>query len=347
MSAQRVITKYSDIPEEMIIDLLMYRGNIQPEKVKRPADPDKLPKSIFLLKEGRKGNKDYDYERVTIDISKGIDSSLPAIIEDPLSIKKTEILKLNIPDFVYLNQSTIDGLYNAYNANPVATHRPIVEKIVSEHVKEGSISAGVDIKKLLEVAFQEKELIKYIQSIKYVEKTTEEKFPSLIKELLLGENLVLDLEFENKKSKELEKFDSLITNLSSNFGLEVHNSKIESVRSTLGRQTIEDSLDELRKADNKFAIVRAKFKIEHVQEVNDDKSYFTFSFVNPIKGQVDQSVEIQFYVKEKEIRESWLDIYSREKRVDPNVFGIVYHSDWKEDDSNTWQIKINPYAVYY
>lgn len=344
---QKNISKFSDIPAELIVDVQIWRGAVNLITIPKPKDPNKLPKSIFLLKDGAKGRRESDFEKVSIDLSKGIDETLPPREQDPLALKKEEISNLKIPDFVYLNNKKIEQLYDAYNANPLATHRPIIEKMVTEHTKEGTVGAGLDLKKFLDLVFQEKEIIKYIKSIKYVEKTPEEKYPILIKELLVGDNIVLDLEFENRKSKELEKFDSLVNKLNTDFELEVSNTKVDSVRASLGRQTIEESLDNLRKADNKFAVVRAKFLLKIEEKEANTNRYYHFSYVNPIKGQVDQSVEIQFSLKESQLKDSWIDIYSRESYVDPNIFGIVYHSDWKENDRNTWLIKINPYAVYY
>ncbi|MEZ4991911.1 MAG: hypothetical protein R2824_15930 [Saprospiraceae bacterium] len=344
---EKIITSYSEIPNILIVGFNKYRGGVSKRTIPKPEKPHDLPPYIFILKDGQKGNLEEHYEKVEINLSKGIDPTLPQRENDPLSLKIQGIQNLQTtPAMVYIDDDMIQKLYSTYSPDILEAQLPIIEKVVMRRSAGGQLEAEVGLPKFVSIVFQDNELIDFRQTINYVERNVDDKYKLLIKELVKRGQVVLDLEFENKKSKDLEKFDSLINSLESDFKVLVDSTTIESVRGNLGRQTIKESLRTLEETYNKLVLIHAKFEKKVDKDAQSEEIVYNFNFSKLIKGQDNQSVEVQFSLKASDIRSRWQRVYAKEPTKTINLFGTIYESGWKDEDPNTWLIRVMPYAVH-
>lgn len=246
----------------------------------------------------------------------------------------------NIPNvsFHFANRDEIESLYNDYFKEPT------IEQVVSEIAGEISGEASSSIPKLVEAKIGGKDFSKWISTIKIPDVSTEEKFRRYQRQTIINGQINLGLELVDIDLSELNKFESLLSEIKSTFGVSVENIDIViQQREVLRQKAAEKTIIRLENATGQV-LIDGKFSIA---ELNPE--FYKCTYEHPVS---------QYLIGQK--NKITIGVILRKDSIEPNIAGNyaqaigksiplkVYGKVWQpvERSNNIWELQITPLAVY-
>jgi len=259
--------------------------------------------------------------------------------EPAITDKRVDTLA-NIPNvsFHFANKDEIVSLYNDYFKEPT------IEQVVSEIAGEISGEASSRIPKIVEAKFGGKDFSKWVSTIKIPDVSTEEKFRRYQRQTIINEQVNLGLELVDIDLSELNKFETILSDMKSTFGVSVENvDVIVQQREILRQKAAEKTIIRLENATGQV-LVDGKFSIS---ELNND--FYKCTYEHPVS---------QYLIGQK--NKITIGVILRKDAIEPNIAGNyaqavgksiplkVYGKVWQpvERSNNIWELQITPLAVY-
>lgn len=266
---------------------------------------------------------------------------LQKFIKDEPTITDKRIESLaNIPNvsFHFANRDEVESLYNDYFKEPT------IEQVVSEIAGEVSGEASSRIPKFVEAKFGGKDFSKWVSTIKIPDVSTEEKFRRYQRQTIINGQVNLGLELVDIDLTELNKFENLLLEMKSAFGVNIENVEaINNQREILRQKAAEKTIIRLENATGQV-LIDGKFI---VYELNTE--FYKCTYEHPVS---------QYLIGQK--NKITIGVILRKDAIESNIAGNyaqaigksiplkAYGKVWQPVDrsNNIWELQITPLAVY-
>lgn len=259
--------------------------------------------------------------------------------ETPITDKRIESLA-NIPNvsFHFANRDEVESLYNDYFKEPT------IEQVVSEIAGEVSGEASSRIPKFVEAKFGGKDFSKWVSTIKIPDVSTEEKFRRYQRQTIINGQVNLGLELVDIDLTELNKFENLLLEMKSAFGVNIENVEaINKQREILRQKAAEKTIIRLENATGQV-LIDGKFI---VSELNNE--FYKCTYEHPVS---------QYLIGQK--NKITIGVILRKDAIESNIAGNyaqaigksiplkAYGKVWQPVDRSNgiWELQITPLAVY-
>jgi len=255
-------------------------------------------------------------------------------------IKQEKIKKfLNIPNisFHFADKDRIRNFYNDYFSEPT------FESLVSEIISEASGEVKGSIPQIIESKIGNKDLSKWISTIKLPDITLNGMFKRYQRETIRNNEVALGIEEVEIELSEVQTFNDSIAELKSRFGFNISESVLDPHRSQLREKAANETLLKLEQATGSV-LIEGRFKLEE-----EDENFYRCTYNHPVNHYLSENkgpVVIVVLIPKNSLETSIAGNYTRSigSLVPLRVYGDV----WKPIDTvgGSWELQITPLAVY-
>jgi len=250
--------------------------------------------------------------------------------------KKERFSNVTSVSFHFVDKDEIENFYND------TFREPTIESLVSEIT--GEITGGVkgSIPKILESKIGSRDISKWISTLKLPETSLSGMFIKYQKEAIKRDEVTLGLEELDVELNELQKFDSIVENLKTNFSFEIEHKTLDIHRSKIRQKAAETTLSKLESSTG-LVLIEGKFLISKKENIYD--CILTHP-VNKFLLSEAKEIKILFSLPVESIESRYAGNYAGSvgRMIPLRVFGKV----WQPIDRNidVWDLQITPLAVY-
>lgn len=177
------------------------------------------------------------------------------------------------------------------------------------------------------------------------ELSAESAFLAYQRQLMSGSDVVLDLEFDNRKPEELVQFDRTIRWLKTKYPTTLASEAvIRRTRQRIAREETAKHMDRLRSGGR--AVIHAAFRIDHPKT-----DVLRLSLFCPATPAFPENLRIEVNLKADRIAENWRDQYAMESTITAYVMGTPLN--WikqtfgdEQAMEEVWVVSMKPFAIY-
>jgi hypothetical protein len=257
-------------------------------------------------------------------------------IEKTVAEKRRKLRDIPNIRFHYVRKDLVESYYNDY------FKEPIIKELISEEIGERLTEVKGSVPQILESNLGDKELSKWISTIKLPETSLSAMFLRYQRKLIEENQVLLGIEEADIESSEVEEFDHAIEHLCRRFALKLDENLLNEHRNVLKEKAAKKILKRMEKASG-LLLIEGKFLIDQQEE------YYKCVYEHPVNSYLSRqtnSVVISFRLKCSDIEPDFSANYetSIRRSIPLKVFGNVWQPLSIKDGN--WEFQIVPIAVY-